>query len=114
MQCLSAFVIHCDRCWSSYQALGLRRCCADERSRTSSESRGGEGRANFKTAGERTPDRVPPISCAPRVHRKVKLSTNVCNFGHLESVRFLDTYRTLCIAPPAEIVALFEELRLNS
>jgi hypothetical protein len=28
-------------------------------------------------------------------------------------LRFLDTYRALCIAPVAEILALFEELRLN-
>lgn len=27
---------------------------------------------------------------------------------------FLDTYRTLCLAPPAEILALFEQLKLNS
>jgi hypothetical protein len=34
--------------------------------------------------------------------------------GHPAWLGFLDTYRTLCIAPPAEILALFEELRLNS
>jgi hypothetical protein len=27
---------------------------------------------------------------------------------------FLDTFRTICLAPSAEILALFEELKLNS
>src|SRR5262245_59604443 len=51
---------------------------------------------------------------APFSARCASACTNLALCRQAGWLGFLDTYRTLCLAPPAEILALFEELRLNS